>query len=119
MKTTTYIFENGVTTKTVADKPEPTRESYAEACRIIKQAADGFIARKKADRILTNNFKVVRHARHGNEQAASVYGESLHLSQIVTLHPMNGDAVFIRKAIRQDAAEVAATGRLYDESVPQ
>jgi hypothetical protein len=39
MITTTYIFENGVTTKTVADKPEPTRESYAEACRVIRQAA--------------------------------------------------------------------------------
>jgi hypothetical protein len=67
----------------------------------------------KADRVLLAHFRVVRHKRHGNEQAASVYGEALHLSQIVTLHPMNGDAAFIKKAIAQDAAEVAAAGRLY------
>lgn len=67
----------------------------------------------KASRILLSQFKIVQHQRHGNEQAASVYGAALHLSQIVTLHPMNGDAAFIKKAIAQDAAEVAANGRLY------
>ena len=61
----------------------------------------------KAKRALLARFKVIRHARHGNEQAASVYGADLHLSQIVTLHPMCGDAAYIHKAIAQDKAEQA------------
>jgi hypothetical protein len=43
MKTTTYIFENGITTKTVSDQPEPTRESYAQACRVIRDAAKRYV----------------------------------------------------------------------------
>ena len=50
-------------------------------------------------------FSVVCHQRFGNEQAASVTGGTLKLGQIVTLHPMCGDARYISKAIAQDAAE--------------
>jgi hypothetical protein len=39
MKTTTYIFANGVTTKTISDQPELTPEQYASACAVIRKAA--------------------------------------------------------------------------------
>ena len=39
MKTTTYIAEAGKVTVTVTDRPELTPEQYADACRVIKQAA--------------------------------------------------------------------------------
>ena len=39
MKTTTYLSYNGTVTKTVTDRPEPTREEMAECARIIRDAA--------------------------------------------------------------------------------
>jgi hypothetical protein len=54
---------------------------------------------------LISTHTVVCHQRFGNEQAASVTGGDLSRGQIVTLHPMNGDAKYIRKAIAQDKAE--------------
>jgi hypothetical protein len=59
----------------------------------------------KVKRALLAAHTVVRHQRFGNEQAASVTGGTLKLGQIVTLHPMCGDAAYINKAIAQDKAE--------------
>src|SRR5271165_4918680 len=62
----------------------------------------------KTKRNILNTHTVVRHARFGNEQAASVTGGTLKCGQVVTLHPMCGDFKFIQKAIAQDAREQAA-----------
>ena len=48
MKTTTYIFANGKTSVITSDHELLTREQYAKACYIIREAAKVEIARRKA-----------------------------------------------------------------------
>ena len=57
MQTTTYIFADGVTTKTVSDKPALTREQYVSACKVISEAAAKHVA-----------IRQMRHMMHEDEQ---------------------------------------------------
>jgi hypothetical protein len=50
MKTTTYLCIDGKTTVHVSDKPLLTREQYAEACRVIREAAKVHVAYLKSKR---------------------------------------------------------------------
>jgi addiction module HigA family antidote len=109
-RTTTYIFENGITTKTVSDQPEPTRESYAQACRVIRDAAKRYVHEDEHIRLMRRKrieFKPDYAIAPGTTLLETI--QSLGISQVELARRTGRPLKTINEIIKGKAAITAET----------